>query len=225
MGPGRFIPVTESNGIVVPLGRWIMREACRQTKQWRDAGIAPPLISVNLSGVQFKNPQELESDIAATIAEFELPPTMLELELTESVLMAASREHNDLLLRLRKTGYRIAIDDFGSGYSSLDYLRRYPVDRIKIAQSFIAEIGTNSGCDAIVRAALGLARELNIEVVVEGVETTAQLELLRGWGCRIVQGYYYARPLTASDVTGVLRSGKIDPAFANLLDLTAHAAR
>jgi diguanylate cyclase (GGDEF)-like protein/PAS domain S-box-containing protein len=225
MGPGRFIPVTESNGLIVPLGHWIMREACRQTKQWRDAGIAPPLISVNLSGVQFKNPQDLESDIAAIIAEFDLPPTMLELELTESVLMVASREHNDLLLRLRKTGYRIAIDDFGSGYSSLDYLRRYPVDRIKIAQSFIAEIGTNSGCDAIVRAALGLARELDIEVVVEGVETSAQLELLRGWGCRIVQGYYYARPLTASDVTGVLRSGKIDPAFADLLDLTAPVDR
>jgi EAL domain-containing protein (putative c-di-GMP-specific phosphodiesterase class I) len=123
-----------------------------------------------------------------------LPPEYLELELTEGVLMETSRENNDLLLRLRERGHRIAIDDFGSGYSSLDYLRRYPVDRIKIAQSFIADIGIVSGSDAIVRAALGLARELEIEVVVEGVETKTQLDMLKAWGCRIVQGYYYARP-------------------------------
>ena len=136
VGPGRFIPAAERNGLIVPLGRWVMRDACRQARQWLDAGIAPPLIAVNLSGMQFKMPLELERDIAATVAEFGLPPRLLELELTESVLMDASRDHNDVLLRLREKGHRIAIDDFGSGYSSLDYLRRYPVDRIKIAQTF-----------------------------------------------------------------------------------------
>ena len=198
LGPGKFIPAAERHGLIVPLGRWVMDEACRQTRRWLDAGIAPPLIAINLSAIQFKMPLELERDIAATVAETGLPPQLLELELTESVLMEASRDHNDVLLRLRKKGHRIAIDDFGSGYSSLDYLRRYPVDRIKIAQTFIADIGIESGNDAIVKAALSLARELNIEVVVEGVETVAQLELLRAWGSRIVQGFYFARPLSGS---------------------------
>lgn len=211
LGPGRFIPDTERNGLILPLGRWVLAEACRQTKQWLDAGFAPPLIAVNLSGIQFKMPLQLEMDIAAAVAESGLPPQLLELELTESVLMEASRDHNALLLRLRESGHRIAIDDFGSGYSSLDYLRRYPVDRIKIAQTFIADIGIEPGNDAIVRAALGLARELNIEVVVEGVENAAQLELLKAWGCRIAQGYYFARPLPVHDVEILLRSGKITP--------------
>ena len=127
--------------------------------------------------------------------------------------MEASRAHNDLLLRLRRAGFRIAVDDFGSGYSSLDYLRRYPVDRIKIAQTFIRDIGVEPGNDAIVRAALSLARELNIEVVVEGVETLSQLELLIGWGVRIIQGYYFAKPFRVGEVTPMLRIGRITPPY------------
>ena len=207
VGPGHFIPEAERNGLIVPLGHWVMRNACRQMRQWFDAGIAPPLVAVNLSGIQFKRPRELENDIATIVSECGLLPRSLELELTESALMDASREHNDLLLRFRKAGYRIAIDDFGSGYSSLDYLRRYPVDRLKIAQRFIADIGAMPGNNAIVRAALGLARELDIEVVIEGVETSAQLELLRAWGCRTVQGFFFSRPLTVPDVTNLLRIG------------------
>ena len=125
--------------------------------------------------------------------------------------MEASRDHNHLLLRLRKAGHRIAVDDFGSGYSSLDYLRRYPVSRIKIAQTFITDIGIEPGNDAIVRAALSLARELNIEVVVEGVETFAQYELLKGWGSRIIQGYYFSKPVLVDEVTRLLRIGRIAP--------------
>jgi EAL domain-containing protein (putative c-di-GMP-specific phosphodiesterase class I) len=222
VGPGEFIPAAEEGGLIVALGRWVMRAACHQTKQWFEAGIAPPRIAINLSAVQFKIPLELEDDIAEIIAESGLPPRLLELELTESVLMEASRGRNDALLRLRKMGLRVAIDDFGSGYSSLDYLRRYPVDRIKIAQTFIADIGVVSGNDAIVRAALGLARELNIEVVVEGVETAAQLKLLKAWGGRIVQGYYYARPLPVPEMTAMLRIGKITPARAKLVELVAN---
>jgi EAL domain-containing protein (putative c-di-GMP-specific phosphodiesterase class I) len=153
--------------------------------------------------------------------EFAVPQQLLELELTESVLMEASRDHNDVLLRLRKAGHRLAVDDFGSGYSSLDYLRRYPVDRIKIAQTFTMDIGVEPGNDAIVRAALGLARELNIEVVVEGVETLAQLELLRGWGGRIIQGYYFARPLHVAEVTRLLRIGRITPASVDATEIAA----
>jgi EAL domain-containing protein (putative c-di-GMP-specific phosphodiesterase class I) len=221
MWPGRFIPAAERNGLIVPLGHWVLHEACRQIKRWLDAGIAPPLIAVNLSGVQFKMPLQLEDDIAAILAESGLPARFLELELTESVLMIAAREHNDLLLRLRKLGHRIAIDDFGTGYSSLDYLRRFPVDRIKIARNFIADIGIVLGDDAIVRAALGLARELGIEVVVEGVESAAQIELLKEWGCRIVQGYYFARPLPVPEITALLRIGKIAPANADLVEIAA----
>jgi len=209
VGPGHFIPEAERCGLIVPLGHWVMRNACRQMRQWLDAGIGPPLIAVNLSGIQFKRPLELENDIATIVSEFGLPSQSLELELTESALMDASREHNDLLLRFRKAGYRLAIDDFGSGYSSLDYLRRYPVDRLKIAQRFIADIGAMPGNNAIVRASLGLARELDIEVVIEGVETSAQLDLLRAWGCRTVQGFFFARPLTVPDVTNLLRIGTV----------------
>ena len=207
--PGHFIPEAERNGLIVPLGHWVMRNACRQMRQWLDAGIAPPLIGVNISGIQFKRPRELESDIAAIVSECGLPSQSLELELTESALMDASRENNDLLLRFRKAGYRIAIDDFGTGYSSLDYLRRYPVDRLKIAQRFIADIGSMPGNNAIVQASLGLARELNIEVVVEGVETSAQLDLLRAWGCRTVQGFFFSRSLSVPDVTNLLRTGSV----------------
>jgi diguanylate cyclase (GGDEF)-like protein/PAS domain S-box-containing protein len=221
LGPSKFIPAAERNGLIVPLGRWVMREACRQFKLWLDAGIAPPLIAVNLSGIQFKNAAELENDIASILAASGLPARILELELTESVLMEASREHSDLLLRLRKGGHRIAIDDFGSGYSSLNYLRRFPVDRMKIGQSFVADIGVVSGDDAIVRVAIGLARELDIEVVLVGVETTAQLALLKAWGARIVQGYYFARPLPVAEVTALLRVGKITPPPAGRVEIAA----
>ena len=203
----QFIPAAERSGLIVALGHWVIREACRQTKQWLDAGIAPPLIAVNLSGVQFKRPLDLENDIAAILEESGLPPKLLELELTESVLKEVSQEHNDVLLRLRKMGLRIAIDDFGSGYSSLNYLRLYPADRIKIAQTFIRDIGREPGNDAIVRAAIGLAHELGMKVVVEGVETAAQVGLLKAWGCRIVQGYYFAKPLGVPEVAALLRAG------------------
>jgi PAS domain S-box-containing protein len=209
IGPDDFIPAAETNGLIVPLGECVLREVCEQIRQWLDTGVTPPPIGVNLSGLQFKAPIELEANLAADLARWRVPARLIELELTESVLMAASREHNDSLLRLRRAGHRIAIDDFGTGYSSLDYLRRYPVDRIKIAQNFVIDIGKVADNDAIVRAALGLARELGIEVVVEGVETAAQLDLLRAWGAKIVQGYYFSRPLPADETLALLRSGSI----------------
>ena len=211
VNPGNFIPVAEKSGLIVAIGHWVMREACRQTKEWLDAGIAPPLIAVNLSALQFKMPLELESDIAAILTETGLPADRLELELTESTLMETSLQHNDVILRLRKVGLRIAIDDFGTGYSSLDYLRRFPVDRIKIAQKFIAEVTNTSGDAAIVKAAIGLAQTLNLRVVVEGVETEEQLRLVKAWGCQEVQGYYYSKPIPAEAATALLRIGMIAP--------------
>jgi EAL domain-containing protein (putative c-di-GMP-specific phosphodiesterase class I) len=123
-GPDRFIPEAEKNGLIVPLGRWVIHEAYRQTRLWLDAGIAPPLVAIDLSAIQFRMPLELECDIAEATRDAGLRSRIVEFELTETVLMAASQDHNEVILRLRKAGHRIAIDDFGSGYSSLEYLRR-----------------------------------------------------------------------------------------------------
>ncbi len=210
LGPGVFIPASERSGLIAALGHWVLGEACRQAKAWLDAGIAPDVTAVNLSAVQFKRSVELEEDIATILAETGLPAEKLELELTETVLMAASREHIDVLDRLRLTGVKLAIDDFGVGYSSLDYLRRFPVDRIKIAQNFVEHIANVSGSAAIVRATIGLAQELSIKVIAEGVETSDQLELLKAWGCREAQGFYFARPLLPEDLAPLLRRGKIN---------------
>ena len=209
--PGQFIPVAEKTGSIVALGRWVLNESCRQMRKWRDAGVAPPLIAVNISALQFKTPRELERDIATILAETGVPPQMLELELTESVLMNASRDHGDVLLRLRKAGFRIAIDDFGTGYSSLDYLRRFPVDRIKIAQQFMFDPTEGSG-DAIIRAAIALAHELQLDVIVEGVETAKHLQRVKSCGGREVQGYYFSKPIPAEPMAALLRKGIIVPA-------------
>ena len=179
-------------------------------REWLDAGVAPSLICINLSARQFKAPHQLENDIAAILQETGVPPHKVELELTESVLMDASREHSDLLLRLRRAGFRIAIDDFGTGYSSLDYLRRYPVDRIKIAQQFMIDPAEGCG-DAILRAAIALAKELKLEVIVEGVETAKQLQRVKSCGGRDVQGYYFSKPVGADAMMALLRKGRFHP--------------
>lgn len=206
VSPGVFIPVAEKSGLIVALGRWVMNESFRQMKEWLDAGVAPPLIAVNLSALQFKTPRELENDIATILSETGLPPQRVELELTEGVLMDASRQHSDVLLRLREAGFRIAIDDFGTGYSSLDYLRRFPVDRIKIAQQFMAGPTEGSG-DAIIRAAIALAHELKLDVIVEGVETVKQLARVKSCGGREVQGYYFSKPIHGEAMKVLLRKG------------------
>jgi EAL domain-containing protein (putative c-di-GMP-specific phosphodiesterase class I) len=211
VSPGEFVPVAEKSGLIVLLGRWAMREACRQMKEWLDAGIAPPLIAVNLSTLQFKTPLELQRDLDLILAETGVPPQRVELELTESVLMTASREHSEVLLRLRQLGFRIAIDDFGTGFSSLMYLRRFPVDRIKIAQEFMIDLTEGSSNAAIVQAAIALARALKLEIIVEGVETAEQLALVKSMGARHVQGYYYSKPLRVEEIAALLRRGTMLP--------------
>ena len=210
--PGEFIPAAEKSGLIVPLGRWVLQRACRQMKEWLDAGIAPPLIAVNVSGQQFKTPLELENDIRAILAETALPPKLLELEITESVFMEASQQHADVLMRLRKSGIRISIDDFGTGYSSLSYLGRFPVNRIKIEQSFMLDLTATSPNAKIVKAAISLAHELKLDAIVEGVETADQVELLKSWDCHKVQGFYFSKPLPATEIARLLRAPKIFPA-------------
>ena len=223
VGPDSFIDASESSGAIVALGLFVTRKACAQMRAWVDAGIAPPVVGVNVSSTQFKASVELVSGISRVLSRTGVAAPKLELELTESVLMAASLRHADTLTLLRRMGVRVAIDDFGTGYSSLDYLRRFRVDRIKIPGTFVANICTDDNSASIVRATLFLARELDIEVVAEGVETVEQLLLLRSWGCRIVQGYYYSKPLTAHDATALLRIGRVDPDHPGALALAGAA--
>ncbi|MEO8483190.1 MAG: EAL domain-containing protein, partial [Acidobacteriota bacterium] len=209
--PDIFIPAAEESGLIVGLGEWVLREACQQGKRWLDAGIPPISIGVNVSAAQFKAALELETSIIAVLADTQLPVSQLELELTETVLMVASREYGGVLTRLRAHGIRLAIDDFGTGYSSLDYLRRFPADRIKIAQAFVAQLPIGTGSEAIVKATIGLARELGIAVIAEGVSSLEQLDVLKRWGCRAAQGFYFAEPLAADAIEPLLRAGIILP--------------
>ncbi|MBV8683447.1 MAG: EAL domain-containing protein [Caulobacteraceae bacterium] len=206
LGPDVFVPVAEQMGLIGALGRWVLWTAARQARSWADTGLAGIRMGVNVSALQFKTPAALEADIAAVLAETGLPPALLELELTETALMTAS-EGGDLLMRLHQSGVRIAIDDFGTGYSSLEYLRRFPASRIKIAQTFVRHLGDQAGDAAIVKATIGLARELGMTAIAEGVETRAQFEMLRDWGCTEAQGYLFDRPLSVHDATRRLRAG------------------
>jgi diguanylate cyclase (GGDEF)-like protein len=203
--PEVFVPVAERTGVIGKLGQWVLSAACRQARAWLDAGAPPTRLALNVSSLQFRAALAFEADIAAALGENRLAPEHIELELTESVLMNAFREQADLLGRLRAQGMTIAIDDFGTGYSSLDYLRRFPVNRIKIDQIFVGDLEADSGDAAIVKATIGLARELGVQVIAEGVERPGQLDLLRIWGCGEVQGYLIAPPLTAEEITPLLR--------------------
>jgi EAL domain-containing protein (putative c-di-GMP-specific phosphodiesterase class I) len=210
LSPGVFIPAAEHTGLIVPLGRWVLAQACRQARRWLDDGIAPARIAVNFSALQFKIPGEVTKEIDAVLAETGLPAHMLEVELTESTMMVTTKGHGGVLQELRKRGVTIAVDDFGTGYSSLAYLRRFPVDRIKLAQEFIIDLVAGSSDAMIVQAAIGLARTLGADMIAEGVETEQQLALLKSWGCRAAQGYYFARPAEAEDIARLLRRGRIE---------------
>ena len=209
LSPGEFLPAAERSGLIVMLGNWVLRSACRQAQQWLETGIALPPVAINVSALQFKASRDLEKEIDTVLADTGLPPGLLEIEMTETALMGTSSAHDNVVDRLRKRGLRIAIDDFGTGYSSLLYLRRFPVDRIKIAQEFVKDIGVEANDTAIVKAAIGLARELGIGVLAEGVETADQLSLLYRWGCRQAQGFYFAAPMPAEDILPLLRTGSV----------------
>jgi len=209
--PGSFITTAERTGAILPLGQWILDDACRQMKDWRAEGIAPDVLAINISGVQLKNAADIEQEFETSIAKWNINPSDIELELTESVLMAATQRHSDTLENLRRLGARIAIDDFGTGYSSLKYLTTYPVNRLKLAQEFVFRVTVDYRNAAVVRAAIRLAHELGFDVIAEGVETEAQMRFLIGAGCEQGQGYYFSKPVPASDATALLRAGRIEP--------------
>ena len=186
LAPATFIAAAEKSGLIIELGRWILRKACRQAKAWLDEGIPSIVMGVNVSAIQLRNPLELEKDIEAILAETQLPAHLLELELTETALMEASQEHNDVLRRIHDLGVKLAIDDFGTGYSSLDCCTAISggpedQDRPNVRRRYhVPDLGDV----AIVKATIGLARELKIKLIAEGVETPKeQRDLLMQWGC------------------------------------------
>jgi len=205
MLPASFIPIAETTGSIVPIGEWVIARACRQIMAWNQHGIAPPVVAVNLSGAQFKLASQLDRIVIDNLERCRIPPGQLELELTESVLIETAERHSALFMRLQQIGVRLAIDDFGTGYSSLDYLRSFHVARLKIDRRFIEEVTSNADDAAIVRATIGLAHALGIEVMAEGVETAAQRGFLLASGCRLGQGFYFSRPLPAKAAAELLR--------------------
>ncbi|HEV2286842.1 MAG TPA: EAL domain-containing protein [Steroidobacteraceae bacterium] len=206
LSPGQFIAEAESSGLIVPLGREVLRQACRQARAWADAGLLPASVAVNISAAELRTPHELEHFIRGTLLESGLDPRCLELELTETVLMGSGSAPHVVLASLRAIGIRLAIDDFGTGFSSLDYLRRFPADRLKIAQSFVDQL-ERAGNAAVVKATIGLARELGMAVIAEGIESERQVEQLVKWGCSDGQGFHFGKPMTAQELEPLLRSG------------------
>jgi diguanylate cyclase (GGDEF)-like protein len=210
--PSIFIPTAERSGTILSLGQWLFAETCRQLRLWHDQGIAPSVVGVNISPVQFKNSSALTHDIAQSLAKWDVNPGNLELELTESALMEVVQKHNSTLEHLRKLGLRVAIGNFGTGYSSLNYLMTHNVNRMRVAQDLVFRITADSRNAAVVRAAIGRARELGIEIVAEGAETEAHVRFLISAGCEHAQGSYFSRPVSAERMTELLRHRIIDPA-------------
>jgi diguanylate cyclase len=219
-----FIPIAERTGQIQFLGQWVLDAACAQLRAWLDEGLAPELLGVNFSAIHFKASTDLDGEVAACLDKWGIAPHLIEIELTETVLMDITQQHNARFERLRQLGVRIAIDDFGTGYSSLSYLANYPINRVKIAQELVAGVDIDSRSAAVVRAAIGLAHELNIEIVAEGVETEGQENFLLSAGCAYGQGYRFSRPVSAAQATALLRLGTIRPKRKSLRLVESSAA-
>ena len=208
--PAEFIPVTESSGLIVPLGAWVLREACRQRRAWSDAGLPEFPVAVNLSAVQFKDPQFADR-VAQCLADARLEPELLHLELTESILMEGSRIVTQALERLNEQRVRFVIDDFGTGYSSLRYLRAFPFHKLKIAMEFVQHVSTDSDDASIVDAVISLGHKLGLKVIAEGVDADEQVDFLRAHSCDEVQGFRFSRPLKPEMLVRLLRRSVGDP--------------
>ncbi len=197
--PDRFIRIAEISGLILPIGEWVLKTACWQAKQWHDEWSAAIPMAVNVSAVQFRHESFCER-VKTVLTETGLRPEHLELELTESFLLANADQTLSVLQRLKSMGVGLAIDDFGTGYSSLSYLRRFPVSKLKIDRSFIRDLGVNAGDAAIASAIIGMAKSLGLKVIAEGVENEDQMSFLRARNCDGIQGYYFSRPVSAEEV-------------------------
>jgi EAL domain-containing protein (putative c-di-GMP-specific phosphodiesterase class I) len=202
--PDEFIPVAEETGQIGAIGIWVLQQACRQARAWRDQGLPPLRVGVNISAVQFHQPGLIDS-VREALDGAGLEARHLELELTESCVMSNPEESIAVLEALSEMGVLVSVDDFGTGYSSMSYLRRFPIDKLKIDKTFIAGMGTHSDDASIVQAIVSLAHGLRLKVVAEGVETSAQLAALKAMGCDQYQGYYFSSAVPAEDFEKLLR--------------------
>jgi EAL domain-containing protein (putative c-di-GMP-specific phosphodiesterase class I) len=211
--PAQFIAIAEECGLIVPIGRWVLREACRQAHTWLVAGLPLMCIAINISSVELRVPG-FASGVREILTETGLEPHYLELELTETFLLQDSRSTADVLKELKEIGVLLALDDFGTGYSSLSYLKRFPIDALKIDQSFVRDLTTDADDAGIATAVIGMGKNLHMQVVAEGVETMEQLAILQQHGCPQGQGYYFSRPVPAMEFGRLLERGPTDTAFA-----------
>jgi len=206
ISPVDFVPVLEDTGLIIGVGEWVLREAAQQVVRWQDMGLDVPSVAVNLSARQFSSP-ELDTQVRNVLRDTGIDPSMLEFELTESMLMHEPAQAVATLEHFRTYGLRLSVDDFGTGYSSLSYLRRFPLDALKVDRAFVRDLATNADDMAITLAIISMAHSLKLEVVAEGVETTEQLDLLANAGCDEMQGFYFSQPVTAEDMERMLRDG------------------
>jgi EAL domain-containing protein (putative c-di-GMP-specific phosphodiesterase class I) len=210
ISPAKFIPLAEKNGLIVPIGKFVLQTACFQNKTWQEAGLKKINVAVNVSGFQFGQKDFVENVLAA-LDEAGLDPQFLELEITETTIMENLEGAVQKLNKLKEAGIGISIDDFGTGYSSLSYLQKLPLDAIKIDISFIRNVATNPNDAAIVKAIIAMANNLNLKVIAEGVEDEQQLEFLREHKCDIIQGYLFSPPVPAEEFFDLLTQWNDQP--------------
>lgn len=214
--PQRFVRIAEDSGLIVPIGRWVLNEACTQAKKWFDSGLVPVSVAVNISALEFRK-NDFFSVVRAILKSTGLDPHCLQLEITESVLMENAESSAKILQDLKNLGVQLAIDDFGTGYSSLSYLNQFPLDVIKIDQSFVDGVGVSKNSGVIVSAVIGMGNNLKLKVVAEGVENQTQLEFLRERHCEEGQGFYFSRPI-AADAFTVLLCSDVSPPFLSVFE-------
>jgi len=203
--PAQFIPVAEDSGLIIPIGAWVMREACAQAKAWADAGLPAVTMAVNVSALQFRNDAFLD-EISATLMETGLDPRLLELEVTESILMERAELTVSILQTMREKGVLVSVDDFGTGYSSLSYLRKLPLDALKIDQSFVRQMTTQPGDTTIVSAIISMGKSLKLRVIAEGVETAEELAFLKTQDCDEAQGFFFSQAVPAAEFARLLEA-------------------
>jgi EAL domain-containing protein (putative c-di-GMP-specific phosphodiesterase class I) len=202
--PNQFIPLAEETGLIVPIGRWVLKTACEQHMAWRRDGLPPICVAINLSPRQFQHEQLLR-DIDDTLATTGMSPELLELEITEGMLMQNVERAIGLLTEIKRRGVRLSMDDFGTGYSSMALIKRFPIDTLKIDRSFIRDLPENTDDEAIADAIIRLGKALRLTIVAEGVETTEQEAFLRDHACDEMQGYLFSRPVSAESIPALLR--------------------
>jgi EAL domain-containing protein (putative c-di-GMP-specific phosphodiesterase class I) len=220
ISPAEFIPLAEETGLILPIGRWVLEEACRKARKWQDRLPYPPGVTVNLSARQFRDPN-LANDVARVLRETGLRPERLTLEITETVVMEQAETTVAALRNLKQLGVQVAIDDFGKGYSSLSYLKRFPIDTLKIDKEFVGGLGQDQGDTAISKSVVSLAHAFGLRVVAEGIEREEQLSQLRTLGCELGQGFLFSAPLPPDAADRLIDSWNQIPAAPEAWPLLA----